>query len=96
MRRSSGPRKTAWLSESVRQQLNRYALAGVGMLALAQSAEGRIVYTPAHIKLTPNHKFRLTSTTMVLRISNWMTPLLGLLPFWRFTHSGGEMPWHQQ
>ena len=59
MKRSSGPRKTTWLSESVRQQLNRYALAGVGMLALAQSAEGRIVYTPAHIKLTPNHKFRL-------------------------------------
>ena len=63
MNRPSGPRKTAWLSESVRQQLNLYALAasatGVGMLALAQSAEGRIVYTPAHIKLTPNHKFRL-------------------------------------
>jgi hypothetical protein len=63
MQRSSRPRKTAKLSESVRQQLNLYALAasatGVGMLALAQSAEGTIIYTPAHIKLTPNHNFRL-------------------------------------
>jgi hypothetical protein len=63
MQRSSRPRKTANLSDSVHHKLNLYALAasatGVGMLALAQSAEGRIVYTPAHIKLAPNHKFRL-------------------------------------
>jgi hypothetical protein len=63
MQRSSRPGKTANLSDSVHHKLNLYALAasatGVGMLALAQSAEGRIVYTPAHIKLTPNHKFRL-------------------------------------
>jgi hypothetical protein len=50
MERSSGPRKTANLSESVHQQLNMYALAasavGVGALALAQpSAEAKIVYT---------------------------------------------------
>ena len=41
------------LSESVREQLNAYALAataaGVGMLALAQPAEGKIVYTEAQI-----------------------------------------------
>jgi hypothetical protein len=51
------------LSESVHHRLHMYALAasaaGVGMLALAQFAEAKIVYTPAHIKLTPNHKFRL-------------------------------------
>ena len=40
------------LSDSVLRQLDGYALAataaGVGVLALAQSAEGKIVYTPAH------------------------------------------------
>jgi hypothetical protein len=49
MKRSSGPRKTANLPESVHGQLNVYALAasaaGVGILALAQSAEAKIVYT---------------------------------------------------
>ena len=64
MKRSSGPRKIPFnLSESVHQQLNMYAIAagaaGVGMLALAQSAEAKIVYTPAHIKLAPNHNFLL-------------------------------------
>jgi hypothetical protein len=53
MNRSSGPRKTANLSDSVHHQLNKYALAagaaGVGALALAQPAGAKIVYTPAHI-----------------------------------------------
>ena len=53
MKHSSGPRKTASnLSESVHQRLNMYALAasaaGVGVLALAQPAEAKIIYTPAH------------------------------------------------
>jgi hypothetical protein len=55
MRRSTGPRKTASLSESVHQRLNMYALAagaaGVGMLTMAQTAAAKIVYTPAHINL---------------------------------------------
>jgi hypothetical protein len=67
MKRFSGPRKTAELSESIQQHLNMYALtasaAGVGVLALAQPSEARIVYTPAHVtialhrsyKLDPNH-----------------------------------------
>ena len=64
MKRSSSSRKTASsLPESVHQQLNMYALAagaaGVGMLALAQFAEAEIIYTKAHVKLTPNHKFYL-------------------------------------
>jgi len=46
------PRTPSNLSESLHRQLNSYALAasaaGVGMLALAQPAEGKIVYTPAH------------------------------------------------
>lgn len=50
MKRSSRPRATAELSRSLNHQLNMYALAagaaGLGMLA--QSAEGKIVYTAAH------------------------------------------------
>jgi hypothetical protein len=53
MTRSPGPRATVNLSDSVYRHLNTYALsasaAGVGILALAQSAEGKIVYTPAHV-----------------------------------------------
>ena len=63
VKRSSGPRKTAKLSDSVNQHLNLYALvagaAGVSLLSLTQPAEAKIVYTPAHIKITLNHKFLL-------------------------------------
>ena len=52
MKRSPRSRKTISLSDSVHQQLNSYALAagaaGVGVLALGQSAEAKIIYTPAH------------------------------------------------
>jgi len=52
MKRTSGPRRIARLSESVQRRLNSYALAastaGVGMAALALPAEARIVYTPAN------------------------------------------------
>jgi hypothetical protein len=55
MKRSSGPRKTANLSASINQQLNAYALtaaaAGVGLLALAPPAEGKIIYTQTHAKV---------------------------------------------
>jgi hypothetical protein len=47
--------QTTPLSESLRRNLNAYALAasaaGVGVLALRQPAEARIVYTPAHAKI---------------------------------------------
>jgi hypothetical protein len=63
MRRSSGPRKTANLSESVHRQLNMYAIAagaaGVGVLAFALPAEARIVYTAAHRNLPLNKTFYL-------------------------------------
>jgi hypothetical protein len=56
-------RKTANLSESVHQQLGMYALAasaaGVGMLALAQPAEAKIVYTKAHHVIGKNAVFQL-------------------------------------
>jgi hypothetical protein len=59
VKRSSGPRKTANLSESCNQQLNDYAraatAAGLGLLALVLPAEGKIVYTPANLPLISNH-----------------------------------------
>jgi hypothetical protein len=55
MKRSFPPRTTAKRSKSIGQQLNTYALtasaAGVGALALAQPAEAKIVYTPAHVQI---------------------------------------------
>ncbi len=44
--------------ESINRRLNAYALAagaaGVGILALTKPAEGKIVYTPAHIPIIEN------------------------------------------
>jgi hypothetical protein len=61
MKRSSGPRKTTDLSKSVHQQLSMYALAagaaGVSALALAQPAEARIIYTPAHKSLPHGYSY---------------------------------------
>jgi hypothetical protein len=56
MKRSPRLRKTANLSDSVQHKLNMYALAaaGLGMLATAQPAEAKIVYTPAHMRLEQN------------------------------------------
>jgi hypothetical protein len=52
---SQKPRAPAGLSESLQRHLNAYALAasaaGVGVLALAQPADARIVYTRAHKKI---------------------------------------------
>jgi hypothetical protein len=63
MKRLSGPRKTANLSDSVHHRLNMYALAagaaGVGVLALAQPAESKIVYTSAHRNLPLDKTFYL-------------------------------------
>lgn len=61
MKRTS--RQPSKLSESLHRQLNSYALAastaGVGLLALGQSAEARVVYTPAHKRLPINKNFYL-------------------------------------
>ena len=55
MKRPSRPRTTAELPDSTHQQLNMYAIAagaaGVGMLALAQPSEAKIVYTPANVQI---------------------------------------------
>ncbi len=59
----SAPRKAASLPKSLSHKLNMYALAasaaGVGVLALASPAEGKIIYTPAHKSLRPNHTIPL-------------------------------------
>ena len=59
MTRFPRPHKTVRISDSLHRQLSVYALAagaaGVGGLVLAQPAEGKIVYTPAHQQLI-NHK----------------------------------------
>jgi hypothetical protein len=57
------PRTPLKLSESIHHQLNAYALAataaGVGMLALAQPAEGEVVYTRANEVIPPNSIYNL-------------------------------------
>ena len=57
------PRTAVDLPRPVHQRLNMYALAasaaGVGMLAVVPPSEAKIVYTPAHIKITPNHTIPL-------------------------------------
>jgi hypothetical protein len=65
MKRSFRPRKSANLSDSVQQQLNKYSLAaaaaGVG-LVLGQPAEAKIVYTPADTISRLIARFLLTLT----------------------------------
>jgi hypothetical protein len=59
MKRSSRPRTIAALAKSLHQQLDAYALAagaaGVGLLALSQPAEAKIVFTPAHVRIAPHN-----------------------------------------
>jgi hypothetical protein len=64
MNRSSKPSRTSSiLSDSVLEHLNRYAVAataaGVGVLAATPPAEAKIVYTPAHIRISPHHMVSL-------------------------------------
>jgi len=64
MKHSPGPSRTpSNLSDSIHQQLNRYALAasaaGVSVLALAQPAQAKIIYTPTHKRLPINQDFFL-------------------------------------
>jgi hypothetical protein len=64
MKRSSRTRKTsADLSEPIHRQLNMYVVAagaaGVGVLALTQSAEAKIIYTPIHHVIHPNSSYKL-------------------------------------
>ena len=55
MQRSSGPRKTVNLSQSVHQQLNMCAIAAVvavlSTLATPTSSQAKIVYTPVNVQV---------------------------------------------
>ena len=61
MKERALPRKPVVLSETTQRRLGMYALAasaaGVGMLAQAEPAEAKIVYTPTHVRLTRNAPF---------------------------------------
>ena len=63
MRFSPRPRKTVSLSDSQHQRLNVYAVAagaaGVGVMALSQPAEAKIVYTAAHHVIERNSPYHL-------------------------------------
>ena len=63
MKRSSHPRTAVKLTGSTHRRLNDYALAagaaGVGILALAQPSEAKIVYTPAHRVIGPGSSYKL-------------------------------------
>ncbi len=49
----------AKLEKFLRDYAAAATAAGVGLLALASSAEGKIVYTRAHEQIVPNHRFPL-------------------------------------
>jgi hypothetical protein len=63
MKGSSESRIPSTLSEAVQHKLNLYALAasaaGVGILATAQPAEARIIYTKTHRVISPNTHYDL-------------------------------------
>ena len=60
---SRNPRQPANLPASTCQRLNMYAFAasaaGISLLALSQTAEGEIVYTPAHRVIPPHHSYNI-------------------------------------
>jgi len=83
MKRSRSARIAADLSASVHRQLNMYALAasaaGVGVLALAQAANAKIIYTPAHQVIGQNEQYGIDfnhdgipDVTIFNRTSHWM------------------------
>jgi hypothetical protein len=65
---SNSTRTPHQLSASLLNQLNHYALAataaGVASIALAQPAEAKIVYTPAHIKIPRPPRFNGVSVPL--------------------------------
>ena len=82
MKPSSRPPRTPFpLSESLHQQLNLYALAasaaGVGMLALAQPAEAKIIYTKTHMVIAGAEQYYLDvnhdKTTDFTIVNFWTT-----------------------
>jgi len=81
MPRSALPRTPSKLSESVRRQLNSYAFAasaaGVGLLALAQPAEAKIVYTKTDATRFPFPFYFDHSAEFTIGTSNTFTGASG-------------------
>ena len=71
MKRTS--RQPSKLSESLHRRLNSYALAastgGVGILALAQPGEAKIIYTPVHVVITPLNSYLIRFTRNEMNFS---------------------------
>jgi hypothetical protein len=67
MKRSNRSGRSGSLSDSIQQNLNKYALAagaaGVGVLTIGLPAEAKVVYTPADAKITPDHLIPLDLTS---------------------------------
>src|SRR5579859_1603899 len=66
MNKSPRPLPVSQLSEAVNHRLTLYAIAatsaGVGLLALVQSAEAKIVYTKTHHVVGLHHPYKLDLT----------------------------------
>ncbi len=78
MKQSPRRRKPFEVSESLNKRLNMYALAagaaGAGVLALAQPAQGKVVYTPARQVIGANGVYNLDLTgdgTVDFLIQQW-------------------------
>src|SRR3989442_1002553 len=80
MKRSPQPRRIINLPDSVNRRLNMYALsataAGVGVLASAHAAEGKIVYTPTHKIIGMGDRYKLDLnhdgiTDFILKNDSW-------------------------
>jgi hypothetical protein len=74
------PLAPADLPESIHRRLNMYGLAataaGVGLLAVASPADAKIIYTPVHRVIGPNHSYnvdlnhdKITDFTIVNHVS---------------------------
>jgi hypothetical protein len=102
MQQSLGLRKTASnLPESIHQQLNMYAIAagaaGVSLLAGAQPADAKIVYTPTNQKITSSYNLDLNGdgkTDFTISLGGRVTP--GCSGYWALdetpaSHNGAEL-----
>jgi len=87
------PRTPARISESLHQRLNSYALAasaaGVGMLALVQPAEAKIVYTPGHKVLRGSDPPK----TLPLDLDNDGKSDFEMLDLWTVDQDFGSAGW---
>jgi hypothetical protein len=74
MKHSPHARTSAELSDSVHRRLTMYALAasaaGVGVLALVEPAEAKVIYTPLSVKIDMGATYRLGGVTDLTFVSS--------------------------